>query len=81
VANGFACLAGAKTQGYEIPPGFGIEEVIEAIAPAHLSLEYRYVPDVQKLQIAALRHLLPALGKHIDSIEAQFEVWTRRCRA
>lgn len=72
-----ACLASAKSAGYAVPPGFAIEEVIEAIAPAHLALEYRYVPDVEMVQTAALRHLLPALGKHIDAIEAQFEVWTR----
>ena len=71
-----ACLASAKTDGYQVPQGFGIEEVIEAIAPAHAAFEYRYVPDVEKIQTAAQRHLLPALGKHIDAIESQFEVWT-----
>lgn len=75
-----ACLASAKSEGYIVPPGFGIEEVIEAIAPAHLALEYRYIPDVEVVQTVRLNHLLPALAKHIDSVEVQFEVWTYKLR-
>ena len=52
------------------------QQKIEATAPPHATFDYRYVPDVKMLQTAKLRYLIPALGKHIDVIEQQFEVWT-----
>lgn len=62
--------------GYRIPdPMIGL--MVHKLGAYHRELTFRYLPDVEALELMRPDFLMSTLSRFIDEIEEQFPVWDR----
>ncbi len=65
----------AELCGYKTPDVLWFGRVIDTLGPHHKALTFRYVPDVEVINLPKPEITLIVIAENLDAVEEQFDVW------